>query len=135
MQILHVAAGIIIHPVSEMILIAKRLPGKPAAGMWEFPGGRIERDESSLLALQRELREETGIEVQKAKEFLLVSHDYPDRRVLLNTYIVTAYSGEPYGVEGQEIRWVMPDTLPEYEFPAANDVLIEKLLQQPHGYR
>ncbi len=123
---MHVAVGIIRQPTGE-ILIAKRPMDKYKGGLWEFPGGKVEADETVLQALTRELKEELGIEVLLAESWLQFEYDYKDRIVLLDTWIVTSYSGEPQGAEGQAIRWVLPHELSQYEFPAGNNVILAKL--------
>jgi 8-oxo-dGTP diphosphatase len=100
-----VAAGILRDPEGR-ILIAQRPPGGPVGGFWEFPGGKLYRDERPAEALERELREELGITVEAATPFMTYCHEYPERIVELHVFLVDRYSGEPRGVEGQPLRWV-----------------------------
>src|SRR5579863_10083257 len=93
------------------VLIAERPAGKPLAGYWEFPGGKLERDEPEVEALKRELREELGIEVQAAYRLLGFSHLYPERRVHLRVWRVTRYVGIPTAHEGQKLAWHTPVSL------------------------
>ncbi len=130
MKQLHVAVGLILHPARDAILIAQRPIGKSYAGIWEFPGGKIENGETVLAALARELQEELAIVVTKTEEWMQASYVYPDRHVLLDACFVRGFTGEPQGAEGQVIRWVAPETLPNYEFPAANHILVEAFLRQ-----
>jgi 8-oxo-dGTP diphosphatase len=75
------------------------------AGSWEFPGGKRREGESAEDALARELREELGIEIHGLERFMTIDHEYPDRRVILETYLIRECRGEVYGREGQAIRW------------------------------
>ena len=92
-------------------MIAQRPTGAHMAGWWEFPGGKLESEESPVQALVRELREELGIEVSAAEPLLAYSHEYPQQIVHLHVLRVTAYRGEPVGLEGQPLRWVAADQL------------------------
>ena len=95
---------------AEKVLVGQRPEGKPYSGYWEFPGGKIEPDETAIDALRRELQEELGITVISAQPWFEHTHTYPDKTVLLEMWRVTAFSGEPLGKENQLLRWV---TLPE----------------------
>ncbi len=103
-RIVHVLAGIVRNAAGE-VLIAERPAGKHHAGGWEFPGGKLETDETRLAALTRELREEIGVEVEAARPLLAVRHAYPDRTILLDVWTVTRHRGSPHGAEGQTLRW------------------------------
>ena len=115
--LIHVACGVLINAADE-VLIAQRPAGKLAAGKWEFPGGKIEPDESARQALVRELHEELGITVQEAVPLLRFRHDYRDRCVFLDTWRVIAWDGVPESREGQSFSWLRAaavsalDTLP-----------------------
>ncbi len=87
------------------LLVAERPPGKPYSGFWEFPGGKVEGDESSDAAIKRELLEELGIEVTHAEPWFEHLHAYPDKTVLLELWLVKGFNGEPRGMESQELRW------------------------------
>jgi len=115
----HVAAAVI-RAADGRVLIARRPEDKHQGGLWEFPGGKVEVGEAVEAALGRELEEELGIRVTAARPLIQVCHDYPDKRVLLDVWEVTAFAGEPHGAEGQALAWVAPRQLPDYEFPAAN---------------
>lgn len=91
--------------------MAQRPAGKIAAGWWEFPGGKIEAGESPREALARELHEELGVELREARPLIRFAHDYSNRRVILDTWRVTAFEGEPRSLEGQAFRWFEIDEL------------------------
>ena len=76
------------------------------AGGWEFPGGKLDAGEDPFAALVRELREELGVEVHAAEPLLAYEHAYADRRVLLDLWLVTRFSGEPQSLDEQPLRWV-----------------------------
>ena len=102
-----VAAGLIQRPDGSLLL-AQRPAGKPWAGWWELPGGKIERGETAHEALARELKEELGINVTTATPWVTYTHDYPKSVVRLAFWRVSAWTGEPTGIEGQELAWVDP---------------------------
>jgi len=105
MKHFHVAAGIL-RDAAGHVLITERHCDGPFDGLWEFPGGKIQSGETSSKALKRELAEELGIEVTGSQPYLNLHHDYPDRTVDLEFFIVTEWRGKPEGLEGQEIKWV-----------------------------
>ncbi len=119
----HVAVAVINND-SDQLLLALRPKAKHQGGLWEFPGGKVEEGESVQDALRRELKEELGIDVARCSPLIRVHYEYPDKRVLLDVWRVTAFRGEPYGCEGQAVRWVDRHTLCDYEFPAANKPII-----------
>ena len=123
MKRVHVAAAVI-RGTDGKILIARRADAQHQGGLWEFPGGKVEAGESVEAALGRELQEELGIVVSAARPLIKVQHDYPDKQVLLDVWEVSAFSGEPRGVEGQPLAWVSARDLPNYEFPAANQPIV-----------
>jgi 8-oxo-dGTP diphosphatase len=88
------------------VLIAERPAGKHMAGFWEFPGGKVGSDESDRDALVRELREELGVDARPEAEIMTLTHDYPDRIVDLVLWRATVTSGLPYGLDGQQLKWV-----------------------------
>lgn len=127
---MHVAIGIITNGKTE-VLIAKRPPGTYKSGLWEFPGGKVEANETAFQALQRELKEEVGIDVLAAEAWLQFPHHYGDREVLLDVWKVTQFSSEPRGCEGQEIQWVAMDALTQFNFPDGNRRILERLIDMP----
>ncbi|PHS26380.1 MAG: 8-oxo-dGTP diphosphatase MutT [Methylophaga sp.] len=122
----HVAVAIIVNTHNE-VLLALRQAHQHQGGFWEFPGGKVEANESVYDALVREIEEEIGIIISSAQDFLALSHDYEDKSVLLDIWRVTEYSGKPQGQEGQQLRWCAINDLAEDEFPAANVAIIRKL--------
>ena len=127
--LVHVAVGVIVNAARE-ILVSRRPPGTHLAGLWEFPGGKVETAESVERALARELEEELGIEVLEARPLLQVRHRYPRKTVLLDTWRVLRYRGEPHGREGQPLRWLPVDALASASFPAADGPIIDYLCER-----
>ncbi|WP_296264656.1 Nudix family hydrolase [Pseudomonas sp. UBA6562] len=123
MSRVHVVAAVI-RRADGQVLLAQRSASQHQGGLWEFPGGKVEAGEAVEAALARELREELGIEVSASRPLITVSHDYPDKRVLLEVREVSAFTGEPHGAEGQPLAWVAPRDLPSYEFPQANRPIV-----------
>jgi 8-oxo-dGTP diphosphatase len=123
---LHVAAGILRNAAGQ-VLITERLCDGPLNGLWEFPGGKIDAAETSAAALRRELREELGIEVTTAEPFMRLSHEYADRTVDLEFFLVNDWDGDPDGLEGQGLRWVNVSQLNEAELLPADGPLVQAL--------
>lgn len=119
----HVVAAVI-RNANQKILLALRPSDKHMGGLWEFPGGKCESGESPSQALTRELQEELGIVIEHPQPLIQVRHDYPDLQVLLDVYEVQHFSGAAHGAEGQEVRWVAPSALSDYQFPAANRSIV-----------
>lgn len=126
---IHVAVGILTNEKGE-ILIAQRPAHKYGPGLWEFPGGKVEVNESVYDALKREFQEEVGVQVISAQPWFQIKHDYPDRKVLLDNWIIDEFAGVPYGAEGQEIRWITKDALTQFTFPEGNREIIKRLLEE-----
>ncbi len=114
-----VAVGILMKPDGD-ILFGQRPPGKPYAGYWEFPGGKVEAGESIADALKREFLEELGVEILSAEPWCGVEHVYPHAHVRLHFYISREWRGEPQSLEGQAFAWqgkvqlepILPATIP-----------------------
>jgi len=115
----HVVVGVIVNKNDE-ILISKRASHQHQGDKWEFPGGKVEKFETSQEALDRELKEELGIEIQSSRKLTEIKHAYTDKSVLLDVYEIREWQGEAVGREGQPLCWVERTSLDEYEFPAAN---------------
>ncbi|MEQ8234908.1 MAG: 8-oxo-dGTP diphosphatase MutT [Gammaproteobacteria bacterium] len=113
-------AAAVIRRGDGQVLLARRRPDVHQGGLWEFPGGKIEAGESTVDALARELFEELGIVIEAATPLIRVCHAYPDKHVDIAALEVRAWYGEPHGREGQPLRWVTPEALPDYPLPAAN---------------
>ena len=109
------------------MLLAERLHDHPFAGLWEFPGGKIDSHETPGEALRRELFEELAVEIVRFERFLTVEHDYPDRQVEIEFFRVTEWRNEPRPLLGQRLRWVTMDALLADELLPANVAVVEAL--------
>jgi len=117
----HVAVGVILD-ADGRVLLAERPQGKPMAGYWEFPGGKIERGERPQTALARELHEELGIDIGHALPWITRVYSYPHATARLHLFRVTQWRGEPHGREGQRLCWQDPQA-----------VAVDPLLPANHG--
>jgi 8-oxo-dGTP diphosphatase len=108
-------------------LVNRRPEGAPLAGFWEFPGGKRQDGEEPRAALARELDEELGIDVVEAEPLLVLEHDYPHKRVLLDVWRVRSYSGAAAAREGQALRWVTADELEVLDLLEADWPIVERL--------
>lgn len=109
------------------ILVAERPPGKHMAGHWEFPGGKLEAGEQPWAGLVRELEEELGIVARDGRPLICIEHTYPDRVVLLDTWLVTHFDGTPQGRDGQRLAWIAPEAALDHGLLAADRPIIEAL--------
>ncbi|WP_447553159.1 Nudix family hydrolase [Vreelandella sp. EE22] len=116
----HVAAAAIVSADQKHVLIARRPSNVDHGGLWEFPGGKLAPYETGLEGLKRELHEELGVEIRRAQPLIRVHHEYSDKHILLDVWQVHEFAGEPFGREGQAVRWVAMSDLASYPFPAAN---------------
>jgi 8-oxo-dGTP diphosphatase len=128
MRLVLVAAVALID-ADGRILLARRPPGKSMAGLWEFPGGKIEPAETPEAALIRELAEELGLDVKASclAPFAFASHSYEDFHLLMPLFACRRWNGIPNGREGQELAWVAPQRLGDYPMPPADRPLIPQL--------
>ncbi len=112
------------------VLLAQRPEGKPMAGLWEFPGGKVEAGERPELSLIRELKEELGISVKEdcLASLTFASHAYPDFHLLMPLYVCRRWEGTATALEGQKLVWVRPNKLRDYEMPPADVPLIAHLM-------
>ncbi|WP_210398181.1 Nudix family hydrolase [Motiliproteus sediminis] len=126
MDVVHVAAAAIFGRDGRL-LVSRRQAHQHQGGFWEFPGGKCEPGEPIESALCRELEEELGIRPTRFSPLITIPFDYPDKRVLLDVWRVDGFDGEPFGREGQPLRWVVPAELSPGDFPPANRPVISAL--------
>jgi 8-oxo-dGTP diphosphatase len=122
-------AAVALLDADGRILIAKRPPGKKMAGLWEFPGGKIDPGETPERALIRELQEELGIDTRTSclAPIGFASHAYEEFHLLMPLYVCRVWQGTPTPKEGQELAWVRPHRLGDYPMPPADIPLIAQL--------
>lgn len=128
-QIIDVAAGLVFR--AGQLLITQRRPGDHLGGLWEFPGGKLEPNETFEHCLIRELREELGIEVTVGRQIEEITHAYPEKTVRLRFFHCTLATGEPQPLHCLALAWVTRQTLPTYQFPAADAQLLDRLRSDP----
>jgi 8-oxo-dGTP diphosphatase len=111
------------------VLLQQRPAGKHLAGLWEFPGGKVEAGESPEACLARELDEELGItvEIGDLTPFTFASHGYEDFHLLMPFYLCRTWQGQPSGREGQALLWKLPDDMSELAMPPADKPLVDAL--------
>ena len=127
---IEVAAGILTDAQGRVLLM-QRLPGKHLAGLWEFPGGKVEPGETLAQALVRELDEELGVEVRGSTPLISIPWHYPEKSVRLHALRVTAWNGEPRAREGHPLRWVGLRDMEAAEMPAADAPILAALRLPP----
>ena len=130
-KVIAVAAGILADAQGRVLLM-QRLPGKHLAGLWEFPGGKVEPRETIARALVRELDEELGVEVLDTTPLISIPWHYPEKFVRLHALRVTAWNGEPRAREGHPLRWVVVRDMDAAEMPAADAPILVALRLPPH---
>jgi 8-oxo-dGTP diphosphatase len=131
-DITRVAVAVIVNK-SQQVCISLRHQDVHQGGLWEFPGGKIEQDESIEQALVREIKEELNLDILASRPLISITHQYADKKVYLHVNKILEYRGAAIGVEGQVVKWVSVSELSDYNFPAAN-VPIIKSLQLPNKY-
>ena len=124
-KFIEVSAALIFR--DGQLLITQRHAKSHLGGLWEFPGGKREAGESFEQCLVREICEELGIEISVVKLFEEISHDYPEKSVHLKFFICKIISGEPQPLDCAAVKWVRQPQLADFEFPAADTQLLEKL--------
>lgn len=125
---LEVVAGLI-HD-GKRFLICQRPAHKARAMQWEFPGGKIEAGESGEEALVREIREELGAEVSVEKRLMDVIHAYPDLSVHLTLYAAVIAKGAPQRLEHSDIRWIIAEEIPDYDFCPADRAFLARIMEE-----
>ena len=129
MKLLVVAACAMVD-ADGRVLIAERPAGRPMAGLWEFPGGKVEAGERPEETLTRELKEELGIVVKEAclAPLTFASHTYPEFHLLMPLYVCRRWEGAVTAQEGQRLAWVRPNRLRDYPMPPADEPLVPHLM-------
>lgn len=125
---IHVVAGVIAD-VRGRILLARRTEGRDLAGLWEFPGGKVDPGETPEQALVRELREELGIEARVGEAVIEVPQRYPHKRLRLDVRRIASWTGSVKGLDGQALAWVPPHKLASYAMPDADRPVVAALRQ------
>ncbi len=128
----NIGVGIIVNE-HEKVLIALRPDDAMLGGMWEFPGGKQEKDEKMEETVRRELNEELDIKVSITKPFMKLDHAYSHFKITMHAYLCELVDGDPKPKNSQEIRWISIDQLADYPFPKANRKLTEKLMNLNNG--
>jgi 8-oxo-dGTP diphosphatase len=126
--VIHVVAGVLLDARGR-VLLARRTAGRDLAGAWEFPGGKVDPGETALQALDRELHEELGIRIDGAEPLIAVPQAYPSKRIVLDVYRVSNFTGKPRGLEKQALAWSPPGKLPTYPMPPADRPVVAALTQ------
>lgn len=114
------------------VLVARRPEGKPMAGLWEFPGGKVKEGETPEFALCREIEEELGMDTRETcyTPVAFASHSYEDFHLLMPLYVCRMWKGDPTPREGQQIKWVRPNELFNMQMPPADVPLISQLMER-----
>jgi len=124
-KVVHVAVGVILR--EHQYFLTKRLENAHQGGKWEFPGGKVEKNETTAQALHRELQEEIAIDILSCQPLIEINHDYGDKKVFLDVYLVEHFQQEPIAQEGQQSAWFTLAELEKLDFPEANKAIIKKL--------
>lgn len=125
---INVTAGLIRK--EGKLLITRRPKGSHLAGLWEFPGGKQEPGETLEICMEREIREELGMDVRVKKLLLTVHHEYDTKAVDLHFFECETMKGSPKALDGQELRWVAPSDLKRYDFPPPDKRIVDLLAIQ-----
>ncbi len=122
LTVVEVAVGVLINPAGALLL-GQRPEGKPYAGYWEFPGGKVEVGETLFEALKRELLEEIDVVIDDAQEIMVIEHDYPHAYVRLHICVVKSWQGQVRGLENQSLAWLERDDIDRIEVTQFNPIL------------
>ena len=120
-----IAIGIVLD--QRLLLITRRPDHTVLAGLWEFPGGKVEPDETEDQCVVRELREEVGLEVRVVASFTDLNHHYDHGRVRLSPRLCRVVSGQPRPLQVADLKWIDPSQLSDHRFPEANGPLLEAI--------
>ena len=123
---LHVAVAVLRNAEGK-ILLSRRRKGTHLAGLWEFPGGKLEAEELFSEALRREIKEELDIQILTHRPLIQISHSYPEKQVFLDVHLVNAWQGNAAGMEGQQIAWVTAEEIDGYPLPSADRPIVTAL--------
>lgn len=119
--------ALILENQNGEILVSQRAQGKHLEGLWEFPGGKLEPEESHFQALQREIMEELGYQIQEAKELLTLEHQYPEKKVCIRFYHAQDNTPEVHAIENQPLKWVTVTGMMHMDMPEADQPVIAKI--------
>jgi mutator protein MutT len=125
MSIIDVAAGLIFH--RGQLLITQRFPEAHLGGLWEFPGGKLEANETFSECLVREIQEELAIEIEIVEQVADVTHDYPGKSVHLEFFRCSLVAGEPKAIGCAALEWIKVSDLSKYKFPPADREIVTLL--------
>ncbi len=122
-------AAVVLVDMDGRVLVAQRPEGKSMAGLWEFPGGKIEAGETPEAAVIREMKEELGVAIESAclAPFTFASHAYDDFHLLMPTFVCRKWGGTPAPHEGQRLRWMRPRDLRAEDMPPADKPIVAML--------
>jgi len=126
MKRIEVAVGVVYNQYDQ-VLVGQRVVKDLYFEKWEFPGGKLESEETVESALAREFLEETGIQVISSEPLMIVEHDYPDRHVRLHVHTITEFEGEVSALEGQQLKWISLEELNDLDFLQGNQVILDRL--------
>jgi len=130
-KIIEVVAALIWD--NERFMICQRPENKARGLLWEFVGGKVEADETKEQALIRECREELAVTLNVQEKFMDVLHEYPDITVHLTLFSAVIVEGVPQKLEHNDIRWITPQQIPQYDFCPADEVLLKEIIRRTAG--
>ena len=132
-EMMRVDAAIGVVRRDGRVLICQRKSDDTLGDFWEFPGGKCEAGETLEECLARELMEEVAIKVRVVRKLTPIEHEYPHGSVRLHPFLCQHVEGEPTAIECQRTKWVEAEELPGYEFPPANETLLEEVVRAMNG--